>query len=124
MFANASTMTTLPAHNLQRALDFYHERLGLSPEQLKAGGAIFRCGSTSFFLYQTPSAGTARNTVMSFIVDDVEHAVATLRQNGVVFEDYDFPGLKTINGIADLDGERSAWFVDSEGNIIAVSQWT
>lgn len=124
MFANASTMTTLPAHDLQRALDFYHDRLGLSPEHLKAGGAVFRCGSTWFFVYQTASAGTARNTAMSFIVDDVERAVAALRQNGVVFEEYDFPGLKTINGIADLDGERSAWFIDSEGNIIAVSQWT
>ena len=47
-----------------------------------------------------------------------------LRQRGVVFEEYDFPGLKTENGIAALDGERAAWFVDSEGNILAVSQLT
>jgi hypothetical protein len=36
--------------------------------------------------------------------------------------DYDMPGLKTENGIADLDGERSAWFADSEGNILALGQ--
>ena len=36
------------------------------------------------------------------------------------FLDYDFPGLKTVDGVAELDGEKSAWFDDSEGNILAL----
>jgi hypothetical protein len=42
----------------------------------------------------------------------------------VVFEEYDFPGLRTVDGIARLgDVERAAWFKDSEGNILAISQF-
>ncbi|NWF68966.1 MAG: VOC family protein [Chloroflexi bacterium] len=124
MLTKAAAMTTLPAHDLQRALAFYHDKLGLTPQRQLASGAVFQCGNGSFFLYETSSTGTARNTAMSFIVDDIESEVRALRKRGVVFEEYDFPGLKTVNGIADLGGELSAWFKDSEGNIIAVSQWT
>ena len=48
--------------------------------------------------------------------------MAALREKGVVFLDYDFPGLKTVDGVAELEGERSAWFEDSEGNILALMQ--
>lgn len=124
MLAHATAMTTLPAHNLQRAVAFYQDKLGLVPQYQMQAGVIFQCGGSSFFLYETSSAGTARNTAMSFVVSNIDAEVAALRQRGIVFEEYDFPGLKTVNGIADLGGERSAWFKDSEGNILAVSQWS
>ena len=124
MLANASVMTTLPAHNLARAKEWYARYLSLHPQEERAGGVIYQVGNSWFFLYETGSAGTAQNTLMSFIVGDVDAEVAELKRNGVVFEEYDFPGLKTINSIADLGGERSAWFKDSEGNVISVSQLT
>jgi catechol 2,3-dioxygenase-like lactoylglutathione lyase family enzyme len=123
MLQHAAAMATLPAHNLQRALAFYHDMLGLEPEQQMQAGSVFRCGDTQFFLYETSNAGTARNTAMAFVVEDIAHEVAALRAKGVVFEEYDYPGLRTVNGIADLGGELSAWFHDSEGNILAISQW-
>jgi hypothetical protein len=62
---------------------------------------------------------------MAWEVADIEATVAGLRARGVVFQEYDLPGLKTANGIADIDenypsksvGERGAWFRDSEGNL-------
>ncbi|MGH2654353.1 MAG: VOC family protein [Actinomycetota bacterium] len=48
--------------------------------------------------------------------------MAELRAKGVTFEEYDMPGLKTVNGIAELGGEKGAWFKDPEGNILSVSQ--
>jgi hypothetical protein len=68
---------------------------------------------------------------MAWEVDDVEAAVAELRARGVVFEDYDLPGLNTVDGIAEIAGtypsdggigERAAWFHDSEGNLLALGQ--
>jgi len=56
------------------------------------------------------------------MVRDVEATVAQLRGKGVTFEDYDLPGVKTVNGIADLDGTKGAWFKDPEGNILSVVQ--
>ncbi len=124
MLTNATAMATLPAHDLGRAVAFYRDKLGLSPQRELAGGILYQCGGSWFFMYATPSAGTAQNTAMSFLVEDVEAEVARLKMAGVVFEEYDFPGLKTINSIADLGGERSAWFKDTEGNILSISQLT
>jgi catechol 2,3-dioxygenase-like lactoylglutathione lyase family enzyme len=59
---------------------------------------------------------------MAFMVDDIDAAVKGLRDAGVTFEEYDLPGLKTVDGIADAEGERGAWFKDPDGNILALGQ--
>jgi hypothetical protein len=85
-------------------------------------GIIYRSGDSYFSLYPTEFAGTAQHTLGAFMVGDVEAAVADLRGRGVRFEDYDLPGLKTVNGIAELGGIKGAWFKDPEGNILSVVQ--
>ncbi len=67
-------------------------------------------------------AASGAHTQVGFRVDDIEAEVGQLRDKGVVFEEYDFPGLKTENGIAQIGPGRSAWFKDSEGNLIAIVQ--
>lgn len=123
---DARIMATIPAQNLGRAKQFYADRLNLTPAaEDPAHGALYSCGeNTTFLLYETSFAGTAAHTLISFVVRDIEVTVATLRGRGVVFEEYDFPGLKTINGIATINAVRSAWFKDSEGNILALSERT
>ena len=67
---------------------------------------------------------------MAWQVNDVETTVAELKKRGVVFEDVDAPGLRTVDGIAEVagnypskgSGERAAWFRDSEGNMLGVGQ--
>ena len=54
--------------------------------------------------------------------DDIEREVAEFRARGVTFEEYDMPNMKTVNGIATAGGAKSAWFKDTEGNILAVIQ--
>jgi hypothetical protein len=73
-------------------------------------------------MYTTQFAGSAKNTVMGWLTDDIERDVRELKNHGVAFEEYDFPGLKTVNGIANLPGERAAWFKDTEGNILSIGQ--
>ncbi len=124
MLAHATAMPTLPAHDLQRAISFYRDTLGLTLIRKTAGGVLFDCGNSHVFVYESSNAGTAKNTAMSFVVNDLQAEVDALRRKGVMFEEYDFPGLQTVNGIADLNGELSAWFIDPEGNTIAMSQWT
>ena len=67
---------------------------------------------------------------MGWEVDDIDATVAELRSRGVVFEEYDLPGLETVDGIATIEGnypskgsgERAAWFRDSEGNMLGIGQ--
>jgi hypothetical protein len=73
-------------------------------------------------MYQTGNAGTSKASQAFWQVDDVEAEVAALKARGVVFEEYDMPGIKMKHSIATGGGAKTAWFKDSEGNIMAVSQ--
>jgi catechol 2,3-dioxygenase-like lactoylglutathione lyase family enzyme len=124
MLSNASVLPTIPVVDLDRARRFYEDVLGLQPlGPATADGIRYACGAgTRLFLFPR-GATTADHTVASFVVDDLEAAVQGLKRRGVVFEDYDFPTLKTVERIATLASERAAWFKDTEGNVLAVSQW-
>jgi catechol 2,3-dioxygenase-like lactoylglutathione lyase family enzyme len=123
MLKDKQVGAVLPAADIARARDFYRDKLGLEPENPDADDNLqYKCGGgTAFLLYQTPNAGTAKNTQMAWLVDDLPGAVAEYRAKGVVFEEYDFPGLKTEDGIATTpDGSSAAWFLDTEGNILTL----
>lgn len=123
MLSRLEPITVLPARDLGRAKAFYRDKLGLEPAEERAGELRYRSpAGATVLIYETENAGTARNTALLWVSADVRAEVAALRQNGVVFEEYDQPGLKTVNGIADNGGELAAWFTDSEGNIHCVAE--
>ncbi|HEY6780305.1 MAG TPA: tRNA (N6-threonylcarbamoyladenosine(37)-N6)-methyltransferase TrmO [Thermoleophilaceae bacterium] len=128
----AAAATRLPAQDLERARRFYAEKLRLEPVDERPGGLLYRCGAGGeFALFASGGVASGEHTQMGFEVDDVEAAVRELRERGVVFETVDVPGLKTVDGIADVEGnypskggvgERAAWFRDSEGNLLGMGQ--
>jgi catechol 2,3-dioxygenase-like lactoylglutathione lyase family enzyme len=120
--ADWSLGTTIPAKDLDATRRFYEDVLGAQVVMDDPGGVVYRSGDSYFSLYPTQFAGTAQHTLGAFMVQDVEATVAELRGKGVTFEEYDMPGLKTVNGIAELGGMRGAWFKDPEGNILSVVQ--
>ncbi|MBW8872635.1 MAG: VOC family protein [Leifsonia sp.] len=123
MLESCVTYSVLPASDLERATTWYRDKLELEPERTEGQGVLYGTGSAAkVYLYETGNAGTAQNTAMCWLVPDIEAALAHLRDRGVVFEDYDFPGLKTENGIAEDEMGRSAWFKDSEGNYLCLTQ--
>ena len=113
----------IPATNVARARKFYEGKVGLVPREEVAGGVVYECGNRSWiFLYPSAGAGTSKASQAFWQVKDLEAEVAELRARGVVFEEYDMPGIKTVNGIVTAGGAKAAWFKDSEGNILAVIQ--
>ena len=114
---------TAAASDLGRARAWYAQALGLTPEREDPGGVWFRFGGdTWLYLYATSFAGTAKNTIAGWTVTGIESVVADLRSRGVVFEDYDFGEVKTVNGIVDFGMAKAAWFKDSEGNTYELSE--
>ena len=121
MLQSAPMYSYIPVKDLQRARQFYEEKVGLKPMDIREGGVIYQFGDhTACFMYPTPNAGTSHASQAFWEVKDVEREVGDLRKRGVKFEDYDMPGLKTENGIAKSDGGKAAWFKDTEGNILAL----
>ncbi len=122
MLANAPIRAYIPVLDVPRARKFYEKTLGLNPKRDYAGGVIYECGGTEVFMYPTTNAGTSRASQAFWQVDDVEAEVAELKARGVVFEEYETPAIKTVDSIATGGGAKTAWFKDTEGNILAVSQ--
>src|SRR5258706_14983661 len=113
----------LPVKDLARARGFYEKKLGFSPKQETAGGVVYEFGGkTACFLYPSESAGTNRASQAFWQVEDVAREVTELKSKGVKFEEYDAPGMKTVDGIATGGGAKTAWFKDTEGNILAIVQ--
>lgn len=125
MLRNATVFANLKAADLDAALDFYGDKLGL---ELVLDGdvmpgrreVLFEVGGGTVCLEQGTEAGHGQ-TLVSFAVDDVEGTVAALRERGVSFEDYDLPSLRTESGVATIGSLKAAWFKDPSGNLLAVT---
>lgn len=116
------------AESYDRAKKYYTEVLGLKQgmEFPGAGGMFEAGGGTMIMVYENPKLKAPENTVLGFGAkgDQFETVMNDLRSRGVTFEEYDIPemGLKTVNGVAEMAGMKSAWFKDSEGNILNLVQ--
>jgi catechol 2,3-dioxygenase-like lactoylglutathione lyase family enzyme len=117
-----SAQATIAVSDIDRARAFYGEALGLPVLEDSPEGVIYRAGDAQILVYPSSFAGTAQSTAAALYVDDVEAAVRELVAAGITPEAYDLPGLKTIDGIAELETERSAWVKDPDGNILAIGQ--
>lgn len=123
MLSDSPIYAYVPATDIKRARSFYEQKLGFVPVAEVGGGVFYNsAGGTGFFLYPTPNAGTSKASTAYWHVQDVEATVDELRAKGVVFEEYDMPNFKTVNGIGSGGGAKTAWFKDTEGNIMAVAQ--
>lgn len=124
MLTNAPVITILPVIDLNRARDFYENKLGLIPKGAKPDGKfVYACGGGALLALFPRATGTkADHTAISFKVTDIAAAIAELKRKGVVFNDYDVPGLKTENHVCVLGAEKAAWFNDPEGNILCIHE--
>jgi catechol 2,3-dioxygenase-like lactoylglutathione lyase family enzyme len=123
MLKSAPIVPYISVTNVARARKFYEEKVGLKPKEEYAGGVIHECGAGSWVsMYPSPGAGTSKASTAFWAVEDVVAEVRELKAKGVVFEEYEMPGIKMEKSIASAGGAKTAWFKDSEGNILAISQ--
>jgi catechol 2,3-dioxygenase-like lactoylglutathione lyase family enzyme len=114
----------IAVQDIARAAQFYRDQLGL-PLAEELPGLFVGKGpsSSSFHLFASPFAGTAKNAVMGWKTPNLEAEVAALKARGVKFEDYDLPNFKTVDSIVTTPLGRSAWFKDTEGNMLGLAQY-
>ena len=123
MITSARVYPTLPATDLERARGFYEGTLGFAPASITEGGVFYDAGGgTRFFVYPSGGRASGSHTQMGLTVEDITLEVARLRSAGVVFETYDYPGFDAATSIARRGPVRSAWFQDTEGNLLGIVQ--
>ncbi len=122
MLSDFPLTTTAPTTDIVRTRKFYGEQLGLKETYAGDDGILFEAGKgTLIYLYKR-APSKAEHTIGSFAVTNIENVVADLKSRGVLFEDYDMPGIKTANGIASWGEDKAAWFKDPDGNILGLFQ--
>jgi catechol 2,3-dioxygenase-like lactoylglutathione lyase family enzyme len=126
MLAEAQIEAVVPVSDLDAALKFYGETLGLRViERLgDAGGrgeARLAAGEGSLTIYESDAAGSSGATLAAFLVENLDEAVAELRARGIAPIDYDLPHLRTEGGVATIGRARVAWIADPDGNLLAVN---
>ena len=124
MLTKAPVTTMLPVKDLNRAREFYEKKLGLKPIGARQDGKFLFAGGDggTLALFPKPEGTKAEHTAVSFLVKDIAREIKELKSKGVLFEDYDFPGLKTENHVCVLGSEKAAWFKDTEGNYLCLHE--
>jgi catechol 2,3-dioxygenase-like lactoylglutathione lyase family enzyme len=128
----ARAVTKIPAQDLDRARRFYRDRLGLEPAEERLGGLRYLCGTTEFHIFASSGEASGRSTQMGFEVEDLDQAVAELKERGLEFATFDMPGFEATDEIVVAPdnypskgtGERGTFFFDSEGNLLGLAQAT
>lgn len=123
VLSGSTVIPMLAEDDLEQARRFWRDTIGAEEVWADENGeeVSFRTGTSVFALYQHAGGSKADHTQLAFQVTDVRSAKEMLEREGIRFEEYDLPGVKTQNGIADMgDGTQGAWFLDPGGNIIGI----
>jgi catechol 2,3-dioxygenase-like lactoylglutathione lyase family enzyme len=121
MLGDKDVIATVAVKDLAAARRFYEGTLGLKVVDATGTEAItFASGRSSLIVYRSEFAGTNKATALNWRVPDIERVVAALKDKGVRFERYDFPGMTRDGDVHLMGAFKSAWFKDQDGNIIAL----
>lgn len=53
MFKDRAAMGMIPVHDVERAIAWYRDKLGLEPADRREEGTIYRLNGATMFLYQS-----------------------------------------------------------------------
>ena len=121
MLGKADATPMIAVSDLDRAKRFYEDTLGLSvDDEWGEEGATLKSGDTLVNIYRSEFAGTNKATALNFDVDDIESEVSELKSKGIMFEQYDLPGLEQRGDLYVAEGMKTCWFKDPDGNILSL----
>jgi len=121
MLGNADATPMLAVKDVERAKQFYSEKLGFDTRDEMGGEVVtLEGGNTDITVYRSEFAGTNKATALTFDVDDIESEVRELKEKGIFFEHYNVEGLSPKGDIYEGEGMKTAWFKDPDGNILSL----
>jgi len=113
----------LLATDLDASRNFYRDRIRLQLLNESPSAVTFKCGGGNQLAITKSTVGTGDGqTQAAWRVSDLEEEIAALRSRGVEIQEYDLPGLKTVDGIADIGFARMSWFIDPGKNCMGIMQ--
>ena len=120
MLSDKDAVATVAVKNLESARKFYEQTLGLTKVMENTEVLAFKSGRSTLFVYRSQFAGTNKATAVTWVTDEVEDVVKTLKSRGVSFEHYDLPNMTRQGDFHVAGTMKAAWFKDPDGNIFSL----
>ncbi|HEX3068657.1 MAG TPA: VOC family protein [Thermoanaerobaculia bacterium] len=120
MLSDQAAVATVAVKNLESAKKFYEQTLGLTKVMENEEVLAFKSGGSTLFVYRSQYAGTNKATAVTWVADEVEEIVKTLKSRGVTFEHYDLPNMSRQGDLHVAGTMKAAWFKDPDGNIFSL----
>lgn len=120
MLSDNAAIATVAVKNLETAKNFYEDKLGLTKVMENAEVLAFKTGGSILFVYRSQYAGTNKATAVTFVAEEVDDLVRTLKSRGVTFEHYDLPKMTRQGDVHMAGSMKTAWFKDPDGNIFSL----
>ena len=120
MLSDKNAIATVAVKDLKTAKEFYEGTLGLTKVMENEEVLTFKSGESTLFVYRSQYAGTNKATAVTFVAEEVEDVVRTLKGRGVTFEHYDLPGMTRQGDVHVAGTMKTAWFKDPDGNIFSL----
>ena len=120
MLSDKDAVATVAVKSLESAKKFYEQTLGLTKIMENEEVLAFKSGKSTLFVYRSQYAGTNKATAVTWVADEVEDIVKTLKDRGVNFEHYDLPNMTRQGDLHVAGTMKAAWFKDPDGNIFSL----
>jgi catechol 2,3-dioxygenase-like lactoylglutathione lyase family enzyme len=120
MLSDTGAVATVAVKNLDTAKKFYEGTLGLTKVMENEEVVAFKTGESTLFVYRSQYAGTNKATAVTFVAQEVDALVQTLKDRGVTFEHYDLPKMTRHGDVHVAGSMKTAWFKDPDGNIFSL----
>ena len=120
MLSDKDAVATVAVKNLEIAKKFYQGTLGLTKVMENEEVLAFKTGKSTLFVYRSQYAGTNEATAVTFVAEEVDDLVRTLKGRGVTFEHYDLPNMTRQGDLHVAGPMKTAWFKDPDGNIFSL----
>jgi catechol 2,3-dioxygenase-like lactoylglutathione lyase family enzyme len=120
MLSDHDAVATVAVKNLETARKFYEDTLGLTKVMENEEVLTFKSGKSMLFVYRSQYAGTNKATAVTWLAEEVDNLVRTLKGRGVNFEHYDLPNMTRQGDVHVAGAMKAAWFKDPDGNIVSI----
>ncbi len=124
MFKHAKAFSSFSVNDLEKAKEFYGQKLGLEVSENSMGLLDLQLDGNKILIYPKDNHQPASFTILNFLVADIEKSVDELKSLGIVFEQYTNEDFSTDEkGISRRSGcPTAAWFKDPAENIISIME--
>jgi catechol 2,3-dioxygenase-like lactoylglutathione lyase family enzyme len=123
MLASAPIIAFVTVSSPDHALDFYRDTLRLNLVEESQYAMVFDCSGVMLRVAIAKQIHPTPHTVLGWQVKDIAATINALLAEGVKFQQYGFLEQDDLGVWTSPGGNKIAWFVDPDGNVLSLTEF-